>query len=98
VGQAFLPPVPCPQAGVGLSCLSLRIAGPLGHLGKFICGSGISAPGSFKVLTGAWGQLSDFVSISLTHLFRKEEGWATPRLPLLGRVVVPIELQSGRFK
>jgi hypothetical protein len=94
----FCPWVPRPREGVGLSRLSLRIASPLGRSGKFVRGSGISAPGSFEVLTGARGQLSDFVSISLTHLFRKEEGWTTPRLPSLGRVVVPVELQSGQFK
>jgi hypothetical protein len=58
----------------------------------FVCGLSISAPRSFEVLTHARGQLSDFVSISLMHLLRKEEGWAMPWLPLLGRVIIPIEL------
>jgi hypothetical protein len=43
VGQTFLPLGPVLRGGVGLS---LRIASPLGHSGKFIRGSGISAPGS----------------------------------------------------
>jgi hypothetical protein len=38
------------------------------------------------------------MGVTLTHLFRKEEGWATPWLPSLGQAVVPVELQSGRFK
>jgi hypothetical protein len=46
----------------------------------------------------ARGVSKDFISISLMHLFHKEEGWAMPRLPSLGRVVVPVELQSGQFK
>jgi hypothetical protein len=46
VGHTFLPPGHIPRGGVGLFFLSLMIAGPLGHLGKFIRGSGISAPGS----------------------------------------------------
>jgi hypothetical protein len=96
----FCPQVSRPQGGVRPSRLSPRIAGPSGPSGRFIRGSGISALGSFEVLTGASarGQLSDFVSISLTHFFRKEEGWAMPWLPLLGRVMVSVELQSDRFK
>jgi hypothetical protein len=73
MGRAFLPPVPCPLGGVRLSHLSLSIVGLSGRSRKFVRGSAVSAPRSFEVLSGTRGQLSDFISISLMHLFRKEE-------------------------
>jgi hypothetical protein len=53
VGWTFLPLGPVPRGGVGLFCLSLRIAGPLGRSEKFVRGSGISAPGSCTLEEGS---------------------------------------------
>jgi hypothetical protein len=40
--------------------------------------------GTMKTLTGAWPQLSGFVSVSLTHLFCKEERLGNATASLAG--------------
>jgi hypothetical protein len=75
--------------------LSLRTAGPLGRSRKLCSWVWHFCPrvpfpprrgwvflplGPSKSLL-AHGISKDFISISLTHLFHKEEGWATLRLP-----------------
>jgi hypothetical protein len=51
-----------------------RVAVPSGHSGEFVRRSDISAPGSSEIPARVWLWLSGFVSISLMHLFCKEEG------------------------
>jgi hypothetical protein len=51
-----------------------RIIGPSRHSGKFVHRSDIFAPRSSEIPAGAWARLSGFVSMSLMHLFHKEEG------------------------
>jgi hypothetical protein len=51
-----------------------RVIGSLGRSGGFVHGSDISAPGSSEISARAWAQSRGLVSISLGHLFRKENG------------------------
>jgi hypothetical protein len=65
----------------------------MGMLGKDLFVGGAFLPlGPSKSLL-ARGVSKDFIRIPLMHLFHKEEGWAVPRLPSLGRVMVPVELR-----
>jgi hypothetical protein len=72
-----------PRRGQILFSMS-RIVDPSGHSRKFIRGSDISVPGSSEIPAGTWAQLSAFVSISLTHLFSKEEGLGNAMASLAG--------------
>jgi hypothetical protein len=61
-----------------------RVLGPLGRSGEFVRRSDISALRSSEIPACAWAQLSDFVSISLMHLFHKEEGSGNVMTSLTG--------------
>jgi hypothetical protein len=61
-----------------------RVVGSSGRSGEFVHGSDIFAPGSSKIFARAWARLSGFVSISLTHLFHKEEGLGNATASLAG--------------
>jgi hypothetical protein len=61
-----------------------RVVGPLGRSREFVHRSNISAPGSSEIPACAWSRLSGFVSISLMHHFRKQEGLGNTMASLVG--------------
>jgi hypothetical protein len=79
---------PRPEAGLDvLSSMPLpmpRVVGSSGRWGESVHGSDIFAPRSSRILAHARARLSGFVSISLTYIFRKEEGLGNATASLAG--------------
>jgi hypothetical protein len=61
-----------------------RVVGSTWRSGGFVRGSDIPAPGSSEILSRAWTRSRGLVSISLVHLFRKEEGLDNTTTSLAG--------------
>jgi hypothetical protein len=61
-----------------------RVIGSPGHLGGFVRGLNIFAPGFAEIPDCAWAWSRGLVSISLMHIFRKEEGLDNAMASLTG--------------